>query len=678
MSEKTVKVLLVAAAVIVCAACIWGVLVSYPLSALLAGALFFAWRQKGAKTAAEVLLLVGFMSGGLAVVGYSFAKTLAYWRPQEFASCAALPSPATWLTLAKLQVWADAAGRIGMVLGLLAGFVFASKKGGAAHDEGHVHGLEVAASNPEKGTTRWAGDKDLAHVAEFGPPKEGKFGGGTVVGKLKGRVVRLQPEKCKPPLPQHACVVAGTGAGKSYSFVIPNIVAAAMEGESIVVTDPKGELACLLAPWLESKGYKVYLFNLAYPQWSSFWNPVLECRDDEEVTAFATAIVQNAAKDSSGYFVMKEIQLLKALIYLLKADFPEEQAHLRSALSLLSWPVEALDARFTAAYRSGMLPQTGFEEWRGAVSSNLDNATSGLTAKLGVVRAESVAKLLSRQEIDLSAIGRERSALFCVLPIWSGHLKPILASFYYFFFRRLYALAAEHGGRLPNPTRFLLDEFANIGQVPGFVEVISTARSLGIKIQFVLQGLKQLQDAYGGAEAEAIFSNCPIQLFLGGDDAATTRYFSYRLGEAAVWACTERETHHLPTAGRVLLGKDSLLSLPRRSESKSVVRRALMEPEELSRMDPMAAVCLVRWSLPLYLEKLGWTELPQAQEIQSVAAGSLAELRPERLDVRMEIPPVPKGEVDVPEPRRRDAERGAYRPPVSDSDKENLADELGI
>nr|WP_269085226.1 type IV secretory system conjugative DNA transfer family protein [Moorella mulderi] len=524
----------------------------------------------------------------------------------------------------------------------------------------------MAAGSPEKGTRRWAGESDLAHVAEFGPPREGRFGGGTIVGKLKGRIVRLYPDKCRPPLPQHACVVAGTGAGKTYSFVIPNAIAAACEGESLVLTDPKGELACLLAPWLKSKGYKVYVFNLAYPQWSSCWNPVLEARDDEEITAFATAIVQNAAADRSGYFVMKEIQLLKALTYLLRCDFPPEQAHLRSALSLLSWPQEALDERFERAYREGRLPQEGYEEWRGAVSSNYDNAVSGLSAKINVVRAEGVAKLLSRHEIDLSVLGRERAALFCVLPIGSGHLKPVLATFYYFFFKRLYQLAAECGGRLPNPTRFILDEFANVGEIPGFVEVISTARSLGVRIQFVLQGLKQLTDIYGFAEAEAVMSNCPIQTFLGGDDATTTKYFSQRLGDAAVWATSERVSRRAAASAAWEFLNSPALGGGRagRTETKSVVRRPLMTSEELAGMDPMAAVCLVRWALPVYLTKVGWEELPQAREIRALAARSLSEVCPARPDVKVELPPVPEG--PPPEPKKRDRqERHGGRPPLA-------------
>jgi type IV secretion system protein VirD4 len=624
---------------------------AYPLALAVAGACVLAGRMnRRAWWAPAALAAIGAWAFANAAAGFAGLPRYDFGTGKVVKGQVLPVTPSAWVSLEPANA-ADRAGRLGLVLGAGAGLALASwaRRRGRVHDEKHVHGLKVADS-AAKGTGRWAGDADLAHVAEFGPPKEGERGGGTVVGKLKGRVVRIRPQRREgaPPIVEHMCAVAGTGAGKTYNVVVPNAVAAACEEESLVLTDPKGELACTLAPWLKARKYEVYLFNLAYPQWSSCWNPVLECRDDEEITAFATAIVMNAAKEKSGYFLMKEIQLLKALVYLLRADFPEEQAHLRAALSLLSWPQEDLDERFERAYREGRLPQAGYEEWRGAVSSNYDNAVSGLSAKLNVVRSEPVAKLLSRHEIDMSLFGREKAALFCVLPIGAAHLKPVLASFYYFFFRRLMGLAAECGGRLPRTTRFLLDEFANVGQIPGFVEVISTARGMGIKIQFVLQGLKQLQDVYGGPEAEAILSNCPIQLFLGGDDLTTTRYFSQRLGEAAVYAETERRDVTMPW-GR-------LAEIPKRTET--IVRRPLMEPEELSRMDPMAAVCLVRWCLPLHLEKYGWHELPQAPEIREKAARSLAEVLPARPDLKVELPKPPEPKPKEKETPDRDQERG--------------------
>lgn len=623
---------------------------AYPIAVLAVVAAAAAWWKKRQLEAAAMPLLLAAVCALLFYCAVNLAgagKAVMAHQPKPAANL----DWVGWLTRDPLPDPANRAARWGLIAGAVGGALLAAGlRRGAKHDAKRVHGLIVAES-AAKGTRRWAGDRDIASVCEFGPPKEGKFGGGIVLGRLDGRIVRAQPSlKGKPPLPGHAAVVAGTGAGKTYSFVIPNAVAAACTGESLVLTDPKGELTCLLALWLKAQGYEVYVFNLAQPEWGDTWNPVLECRDDEEVTAFATAIVQNAAKDSSGYFVMKEIQMLKALVYLLKADFPAEEAHLRSVLSLLAWPVEALDERVQEAYKAGKLSRIGLEEWRGAVSSNVDNAVSGLTAKLGVVRAEPVAKLLAGTPgdmIDMTAIGRKKAALFCVLPVNSGHLKPVLATFYYFFFRRLYQLAAERGGRLPNPTRFLMDEFANVGVIPGFPEIISTARSLGLQVQFILQGLKQLNEIYGAASAENIISNCPVRLFLGGDDLTTTTYFSRQLGEAAVYSVAESRDVTMPW-NRIEIAK----------KREAVTRRSLMEPEELAGMEPLAAVCLMRWCYPMYLKKFGWVELPQAKQIQETAVSRLADVAPQK-ERLLELPEMPE-ELDAPKKEHsRDRQRGS-------------------
>jgi len=610
---------------------------TYPLFLVVTviACLTFFFQRKGQSVA--LIIICSLLTA--AVLAYVTQAVL------EIFSTSQPVIPASWFTLKHLYSPANQAGRIGLVLGALAGAVISHfLKRNARHDASHIHGLKVTDS-AAKGTSRWASDRDISHVCEFGPPKQGKFGGGIILGRLDNRIVRAQPQKGTPPLPGHVMVAAGTGAGKTYSFVIPNVISGAMTGESMVITDPKGELTCLLAPWLKSKGYDVYVFNLQKPSHGNRWNPVAECRDDEETSAFATAIIHNATKEKASYFTLKEVQLLKASIYLLKADFSPEEAHLRSVLSLLSWPAEKLNERFMEAFKSGKLGRVGLEEWKGAVSSNLENAVSGVTAKLNVIRGESIAKLLTGTPgdmIDMSVIGRKKAVMFCVLPVNSAHLKPVLASFYYFFFRRLYELAAQNEGKLPNPTRFILDEFANIGEIPGFVEVISTARSLGLQIQFILQGLKQLQDVYGTAEAENVLANCPIRLFLGGDDVTTTTYFSRQLGSAAVKAIGE--SHDVTIPGK------KYFELPKKRET--TVGRALMEPEELTRLNPMDGVALLRWCLPIYLRKLGWPELPQVTEINELALKSITELVPEK-EYELVLPDMPEMQPEKPKTQQR-------------------------
>lgn len=630
--------------------------VTYPVLAALAAACALSWHLARRQGTGPVWLAAPLLAVGAGAVAWQFQALAARWRG------AAMPALdlESWLMWesAPPQVWAC---RWALLAGAGAGLLLAATAGRglpglgrAQHSPSRVHGLPVVRS-PAKGTSRWAGDADVAHCCEFGPPGRGRYPGGIALGRLGGRIVRVIPGKAVrgPGLAGHAAVFGATGAGKSFSFVRPNIIAAAEGGESLVVTDPKGELCTDMAKWLQERGYLVRVLNLADPTHSHRWNPVAECRDEEEVTALAMTVVVNAAKEKSGYFLMKETQLLEALIFLLNADFPEEHRHLRAALSLCAWPQEELDRRFEQAYRAGRLPLAGYERWKGATASNYDNAVSGTTAKLKVICTAPVAALLSEQELDLAEIGRQKTALFCVLPVGGGHLRPVLAAFYWFLFRRLRQAAEENGGRLPVPVRFLLDEFANIGQVPGFPEIISTARSQGVMVQLVLQGLRQLDEVYGSADAENILANCPVRLLLGCNDVATARYFSAMLGEAAVQTISERQDVSTPL---------SSLGLPRRT--LTTVRRALMEPEELMRLKAEEAVAVVQGCLPMHLTKLGWGELPQAREIRAAGQASPAQFVGQR-DLDVPLPEIPKGGSRAPD--RPDRRRGGEPAPGIDA-----------
>ncbi|MBM7854920.1 type IV secretion system protein VirD4 [Desulfohalotomaculum tongense] len=500
-----------------------------------------------------------------------------------------------------------------------------------------VHGLKLA-DNAALGTARWAALRDVKHLCEFGPPKirgKDKGSGGIVLGKLDGKIVRVIPGKSpkgKPGLAGHAAIFGGTGSGKSFSFVLSNIVAAVADGQSFICTDPKGELAATTARWLKKKGYEVRIFNLTNPAVSHRWNAISECGNDAEIAEMAACLIHNAGKDDSTYFLAKEVQLLEALTGLLKGDFPAEQQHLRAAMSLTAWTKEDLDVKFKAAYQAGKISATIYERWRGVASANFDHAVSGLSAKLKILTTEPLAALLSEHEIKLGAVGRRKTALFCVIPV-SGEgkvLRPILSTFYMFLFKRLYRLADQHNGKLPVPVRFLLDEFANIGQIPGFSEIISTARSLGIHIQFILQGRSQLDDVYGPNEAKNILANCPTILLLGvtPSDQETASMFSRILGKAAVEGRFEKEDLTIPMVHYFKFAE----------KTQSAIKRSLMEPDEITRMDPLDCIALIQWCYPLYLKKLGWVKLPQAKKIKKAGKLEVSELVPPR-----------SFEVDLPE-----------------------------
>ncbi|WP_407650062.1 VirD4-like conjugal transfer protein, CD1115 family [Desulfofundulus luciae] len=512
------------------------------------------------------------------------------------------------------------------------------------NNSNYVHGLKVI-KDPALGLSRWAGLNDLVKFCEFGPPvmpdenPKGKikFPGGNLIGELDGKIVRVNFEKAPVDMPktaQHAVFFGGTGSGKTFSIVITNIIAAVAEGQSIVVIDPKGEIFETVGEWLKQKGYEnIWVLNFMTPQHSHRWNPVIECLDDAEISEMIDTLSKNAISESS-YFALKGMELAEAMIGLLKGDFPIEQQHIRSLMTLAAWPVEKLDSRFREAYKAGRISPLIYERWRGVVRQNYEYAVSNLTAVLKNLTTAPLAAMMSQQEIDLRQVGFKKTALFLIIPTGGEgvYLKPILSIFYKFLFKRLDKLAFQSPGkRLPVNVRNIWDEMANVGRIPGLTEIISTARSKGIHIQMILQTPSQLESVYGEADAKTIIGNCPTVMLAGiaPADMELARMFSQLLGTAAVE--TEKVSKDVTTPVKHWFEPEKRI--------QTAMPRPLMTPTEILQIDPRYGIALLQWSYPLYLRKVGWTELPQAKEIKQCGMLPVERVIPAR-DFEISLPEI--------------------------------------
>ncbi|WP_003542036.1 VirD4-like conjugal transfer protein, CD1115 family [Desulfotomaculum nigrificans] len=526
-----------------------------------------------------------------------------------------------------------------LTIPVAAGVIFLRKHKQNKNNSNMIHGLKIV-NNSAYGTSRWASLKDLKSFCEFGPPvspennpgNKIKFPGGNLIGELEGKIVRVNFEKMPtvlkntPKTAPHCIAYGGTGSGKSFSFVSSNIVAAAAEGQSLVVIDPKGELFTTFAKWLKKKGYEnVWALNFMTPEHSHRWNPVLECENDAEISEMVDTLSRNAASDSKSYFMLKAMELMEAFIGLLKGDFPIEQQHMRSIMTLSAWPAEKLEVRFRDAYKAGKISSTIYERWRGVVKENYGYAQSNLTAVLKNLTTDPLAALLSEQEIKLDEIGKKKTALFLIIPT-SGegvYLRPILSIFYKFLFKRLDKLAFNSPGQtLPVKVRNIWDEMANVGMIPGLPEIISTARSKGIHIQMILQTPSQLEYVYGVQEAKTILGNCPTVMLIGiaPADSELAKMFSEKLGSAAVEAEHTSEDTTVPIKHVFELKK----------KTRTIIERPLMTVSEILRIGPKDCIALLQWSYPAFLRKIGWTELPQAKEIISCGMLPVNEFIPAR------------------------------------------------
>ena len=272
----------------------------------------------------------------------------------------------------------------------------------------------------------------------------------------------------------------GSGSGKSASFSIPN--AYQMLG-SYVFTDPKGELYDKTAGFLEQNGYEIKVLNLVRPHNSDGYNPLMHVASELDVDVIAHTIVKGQKSESNTsdpyWDDMAEI-LLKSLIYYLIATRPEEEQNLASCAEL----VRAANNKGGNNLLSELMGQLPYDHPARMYYKSIE------------FDSKEIAELTSTDTIDFDDIGRKKTAVYVISSDTHTAYDFLLTIFFSQMIQQLYDFADLNGGKLPVRTYFILDEFANIGQVPDFDKKISTSRSRGIQFSVILQNLDQLEAVY--------------------------------------------------------------------------------------------------------------------------------------------------------------------------------------
>ncbi len=625
--------------------------------AILAG--WLGYKSGHIGQGASAILAVIFMA---ALLAYGSWRMVDAW--DSGTGSMAKSEYMTWLQTGKVDR-ADQAARVGLLIGAVAGmvmFLAGSREQILAlrrHGPGMVRGRTVVEGG-------WATERDFKSVAEFGPPREKPFGGGIVLGRLNGRIMRILPEKGKIKMAGHVFIIGATGSSKSYTHIRNNIIAAVCAGKSVVIMDPKGELLEDLGNWLKLKGYKVNVFNVLNPEHSHWWNMLMECRDEDEMGELADAMI-SCAGDDHAFFSGGEKNVLTAVMGYVRWVLPEGQRHLRAALSLLAWPEEELEKAFQDAFRRGIISQ-GLYETFVTTRGHWSNYVEGVRNKLRTITKGDLSALTSESDFSLGDVGREKTALFCVLPT-DGDFRMLLTPFYSFLFKRLKEVAgASPKGCLPVPVRIEIDEAANVGRIPSLGKITAVARSMGIEIQLAFQNIGQVQGLYSKEkEWQAIVGNCPVKVCLGCDDMDSATWFVRPFGDVQVVAQSQSRDVTLP--------HQHYTEMMKRRES--VKKEKLMEPWELTQLPEDDMVAMVRGRRPLYMQKLPWTDLPQYKEVVAAGRVPVQELIPTR-SLKISTPAVPGGDSPYQEPGRGRGAGGGGAVTSGDNSAGGAIDVMGL
>ncbi|TCO68232.1 VirD4-like conjugal transfer protein, CD1115 family [Caldanaerobacter subterraneus] len=464
-----------------------------------------------------------------------------------------------------------------------------------------TQGVKYLREDGTHGTANWMTVQEAKKILGIGTNK------GLILGRIGSRVVTLPPDSF---LNRNVAIFGSPGSMKSRAYIRTNILQLAKEGQSMVITDPKGEIFRDMAEFLKNRGYTVKVFNLVNMKHSDRWNPIETIQDDIDAQLFVEVIISNTkvatTKSGDPFWDRAEQNLLKALALYVAMEYPEHERNLASVYSLLaSAEPRAVDSVFKTLPNShpAKMPYNIYAQANETVRTGI---IIGLGTRLQVFQNKLVQKITETSDIDLELPGKEKCAYFCISSDTDSTFDFLAGLFFSFLFIKLTRYADMNGGTLNPNVYFLLDEFPNIGAIPDFTKKISTMRSRGIHSSVVFQNISQLKNRYPNDAWQEIIGNCDTRLFLGCTDVATAQFVSDLLGQATVEARTHRK--HAGLEGLFDFGDISL----------STQKRPLLTPDEILRLDHRNAIVILRGQKPLLVEKMDYTKHPLSREIKPV------------------------------------------------------------
>ena len=366
---------------------------------------------------------------------------------------------------------------------------------------------------------------------------------------------------------------------------------------SYVFTDPKGELYDKTAGYLKQQGYDIKVLNLVNPENSDGYNPLFHIQNEIDVDIIANTIVKGQTEvqnKSDPYWDDMAEMLLKALIYYLMATRPEEEQNLASCAEL----VRAANSNGSGNLLTELMSQLPYDHPARMFYKSIEIAPdktyssilSSLQSKLGKFDSHQIAEVTSTNTINFESIGTKKTAVYVISSDTHTAYDFLLTIFFSQMIQHLYDFADKNGGALPEPTYFILDEFANIGKVPDFDKKISTSRSRKISFSVILQNLDQLEAVYEKSH-ETIIGNCDTCVFLGSNSQKTVEYFSKQLGEKTI------------SRDNWSVNKDKHMLRQGFNKSDQIMARALMTPDELRRLDDDMCIILEKGIKPIKAAK---------------------------------------------------------------------------
>ena len=392
-------------------------------------------------------------------------------------------------------------------------------------------------------------------------------------------------------------VIGGSGAGKTRFFCKPNLMQCCRN--SYFVLDPKGEIVRDVGELLSQKEYEVRVLDLISMEKSHCYNPFVYLQSDNDIQRLVTnlfkATTPKGSQSNDPFWDTSASMLLSALVYYLHYEAPEDEQNFAMVMEMLRagaieneedsrpTPLDYLFADLEMD-RPDHIALKYYRSYHAGSAKTLKSIQITLAARLEKFNLESLAALTCTDELDLASMGEKKVALFAIIPDNDSSFNFLVSILYTQLFQQLFFSADHiHGGALPIPVHFLMDEFANVSLPDDFDKILSVMRSRGVSVSIILQNLAQLKALFE-KQWESIVGNCDEFLYLGGNEQSTHKYVSELLGTSTI----DTNTY----------GKSSGRS-GNYSTNYQISGRELLMPDEVRMLDNQYAILFIRGERPV-------------------------------------------------------------------------------
>ena len=530
----------------------------YLVIGLYAGKLPQAWRMAAGANASEKLLNI---MGGM---------------EQAFAS----PLPSFYLPDLLIGLMLGAALRLAVYL-----------KGKNAKKYRH---------NQEHGSARWGNQTDIA------PYIDPVFENNVILTQTERLTMNNRPKDPKTARNKNVLIIGGSGSGKTRFWLKPNLMQC---HSSYVVTDPKGSIVVECGRLLQKKGYRIKILNTINFGKSMHYNPFSYIHSEKDILKLVTTLIANTkgeGKAGDDFWVKAETLLYTALIGYLHYEAAEEERNFSTLIEMINAMEtreddedfqNSVDIMFEKLEKSdpNHFAVRQYKKYKLAAGKTAKSILISCGARLAVFDIKELREVTAYDELELDTLGDQKTALFLIMSDTDDSFNFLISMCYTQLFNLLCEKADDvYGGRLPVHVRCLIDEAANIGQIPKLEKLMATIRSREISACLVLQAQSQLKAIYKD-NADTIVGNCDSMIFLGGKERTTLKELEETLGKETIDTYNTGESR----------GRETSHSLNYQKLGKS-----LMSMDELAVMDGGKCILQLRGVRPFFSAKYDITRHP--------------------------------------------------------------------